>query len=114
MKIYISIPISGNDYNAQQKAAKQTAAKLRRLGCEPVNPFDTPEAPSGLSEKERYAYYMGEDLKRLLMCDAIFMYPVGWQDSKGCIAEHEIAGIYGLKIFRNLFEVAADIIEEDE
>lgn len=73
MKIYISIPISNRDLAAQQAKAIYIAENLRELGHEPVNPFDTPEAPQGLNDKEQYAYYMGEDLKRLLTCDAVYL-----------------------------------------
>lgn len=95
MKIYISIPISGHDLAAQRAKAKEIADKLRKLGHEPVNPFDTPEAPPDMSDKERYAYYMGEDIKRLLMCDAIVICE-GWNKSKGCCLEFHAASIYGL------------------
>lgn len=101
MKIYISIPITGHAPEAQRAKAAAIADEIRNLGHEPVNPFDTPEAPAGLNEKERYAYYMGEDIKRLLLCDAILMCE-GWRFSKGCKAEYEVAGCYDLARFRNL------------
>ncbi len=97
MRIYISIPISGHDLATQQQKALEIADKLRELGHEPISPLPPPEAPSGLSEKEKYAYYMGRDVERLLTCDAIFMCE-GWQKSKGCCAENEIAKVYGLYI----------------
>lgn len=90
MRIYISIPISNFDLSKQQAKAREIADKLRELGHEPVNPFDTPKAPQVLSEKEQYAYYMGEDIKRLLMCDAVYFHPK-WTKSKGCGIEHDIA-----------------------
>lgn len=96
MKIYISIPISGCNIEKQCATASEIADKLRKLGHYTVNPFDTPEAPQGLSEKERYAYYMGEDLKCLLTCDAVFLCP-GWKYSKGCQLEARAARIYGLQ-----------------
>lgn len=98
MRIYISIPITGHDLATQQALASQIAEKIRALGHEPVNPFDTPLAPPGMSEKERYAYYMGEDVKRLLMCDAAYFHPQ-WTKSKGCSTEHDIAIRYGLERF---------------
>lgn len=96
MRIYISIPISGLPIEQQQAKAREIAKRLRELGHEPVNPFDTPEAPKGLSDKERYAYYMGEDLKRLLTCDAIF-FCEGWYESKGCRLEADVAIMYKLQ-----------------
>lgn len=52
MRIYISIPISNHDLATQRATANKIAEKIKALGHEPVNPFDTPEAPKGMSEKE--------------------------------------------------------------
>jgi hypothetical protein len=98
MKIYISIPISGKDLMTQTGKALEIAEKIKALGHEPVNPFDTPLAPLEMSYKESYAYYMGEDIKRLLMCDAAYFHPE-WTKSKGCSTEHDIAVRYGLERF---------------
>ena len=113
MKIYISIPITGCDIDTQRTKAAEIADKIRALGHKPVNPFDTPQPPAGLSDKERYAYFMGEDIKRLIMCDAIYM-SAGWTKSKGCKAEYEVAGCYNLTRFRNLaiIPIAADRIPD--
>lgn len=46
MRIYISIPISGHDLATQRATASEIAEKIKALGHEPVNPFDTPDAPS--------------------------------------------------------------------
>ena len=40
---------------------------------------------------------MGKDIEALLECDAIYMCE-GWQNSKGCMAEFEVARIYGKEI----------------
>lgn len=101
MKIYISIPITGHNLATQRAKAAEIAEKIKALGHEAVNPFDTPEPSEGLSEKERYAYYMGEDVKRLLMCDAIFLCE-GWKKSKGCKVEYATADYYGLSVFHNI------------
>lgn len=98
MKIYISIPIRGKDLAIQQTLAYQIAERIKALGYEPVNPFDTPLAPPEWSERQKYAYYMGEDIKRLLMCDAAYFHPE-WTKSKGCSTEHDIAVRYGLERF---------------
>lgn len=101
MTIYLSIPITGHALVTQKAKAAEIAEQIRALGHEPVNPFDTPEPPAELSERERYAYYMGEDIKRLLMCDAILLCE-GWRKSKGCNLEHETANAYGLLVFHNI------------
>jgi hypothetical protein len=40
---------------------------------------------------------MGRDIQALLECDAVY-FCRGWQDSKGCQAEYEVAKIYGKKM----------------
>ena len=104
MKIYISIPISGHDLTTQTAQATEIAEKIKALGHEPVNPFDTPLAPPEMTDKEKYAYYMGEDIKRLLMCDAAYFHP-GWIESKGCCTEHDIAVRYRLVRFYALSDI---------
>lgn len=101
MRIYISIPISNHDLATQRAKAAEIAEKIKALGHEPVNPFDTPEAPPGMSEKERYAYYMGEDIKRLLMCDAAY-FCEGYYKSAGCRTEVSVADNYGIIRFHDL------------
>lgn len=98
MRIYISIPISGLDLATQRVKADKIAEMIKAFGHEAVNPFDTPEAPPEMSEKEKYAYYMGEDIKRLLMCDAAYFHP-HWTKSKGCRIEHHAAVTCGLETF---------------
>lgn len=46
---------------------------------------------------EEYAEHMGKDIQALLECDAV-MFLQGWHDSKGCLAEFEVAKIYGKKL----------------
>lgn len=96
MRIYISIPISGLQIEQQRAKAREIAKKLKELGHEPVNPFDTPPPNGNLSDKEQYNYYIGEDLKRLLTCDAIFLCE-GWSESKGCRLEAQISLVYDMK-----------------
>lgn len=98
MKIYISIPISHCDIKQQQKTASKIAEVIKRMGHEPVNPFDTPPPPEHLNSDGKYAYYMGEDIKRLLLCDAVYVCN-GWKHSRGCRAEIRLARIYHLSVY---------------
>lgn len=104
MKIYISIPISGHDINEQKAKAYAIAGEIRALGHEPVNPFDTPTPQGDLSETERYAYFMGEDLKRLLLCDAVY-FVAGWTDSRGCMIENAAAYCSGIDSYYYLSNI---------
>lgn len=109
MRIYISLPISGKNIMTQTGIALTVAEQISDLGHEPVNPFDTPLAPPEWSERQKYAYYMGEDVKRLLMCDAVYFHPE-WTKSKGCSTEHDIAVRYGLERFYTF----SDLVPIDE
>lgn len=109
MRIYISIPISNLDLATQRAKAVEIAERIKNLGHEPVNPFDTPEAPPEMSEREKYAYYMGRDIEQLLMCDAVYFHP-HWTKSKGCSTEHDIAVRYGLERFYTF----SDMVSIDE
>lgn len=104
MKIYISIPISGHPIEEQKEKAEYIAERLKALGHEPVNPFDTPEAPVEMNEKEKYAYYIGEDLKRLLTCDAVYLCK-GWSGSRGCRLEAQTALIYDMEQYGRFEDV---------
>lgn len=105
MKIYISIPITGKDIDTQSKLAELIAERLTLRGHTPVNPFSVPAVPSHLSEKEAYAYYMGEDMKMLLTCDAIFMVDRKWSKSKGCSIEHNVACVMDMETFYTIDEI---------
>ena len=58
-----------------------------------ITPFDVNEN----EDKDSYARKMGNDIEALLECDAIYL-SEGWQNSKGCMAEFEVARIYGKEI----------------
>lgn len=106
MTIYISIPISGKDINIQSSLANAIAKKIESKGHIPLNPFSVPEPPSHITtEKEAYAYYMGEDMKMLLACDAILMVDRDWRKSRGCSIEHSAANVMGMGIFYSIYDV---------
>lgn len=102
MRIYISIPITGYDLATQQAKADDIANKLRELGHEPVSPLPPPEVPKCLTEKEEYAFYMGEAIRKLLTCDAIFMADMRWGKSIGCRIEQNAAYVMRLEEFYSI------------
>ena len=91
MRIYISLPITGMETEAREKADK-VKSMLSRAGHEVVNPFDI-YAGKGSA----YADYLCADLRALADCDAIFLCS-GWQFSRGCRIECAFAKEFGLQV----------------
>lgn len=88
-KIYISLPITGLDKDTVISKANDRKKLISFKGYEPVTPFDvSPDSNAS------YAEHMGRDIQALLECDAVY-FCRGWQDSKGCQEEYEVAKIYG-------------------
>lgn len=94
---YISLPISGYDINERicvSEKAKLRAAKILgyKTPMELLN-ISTPfEINSHLSLDE-YSRQMGNDIEAILDSDVVY-FCKGWQNSKGCRAEYEVAQIY--------------------
>lgn len=105
MKVYLSLPISGQPTKERMAYANQVKDKLMKEFCQDddffknlfemkiITPFDVNEN----EDKDSYARKMGNDIEALLECDVICMCE-GWQNSKGCMAEFEVARIYGKEI----------------
>lgn len=91
-KVYISIPVTGEDYNDQRNHAYVVSANLAQKGYEVVSPFDiikTLNTP--------YNECIGKCVAELLECDAIYLCK-GWNRSKACRAELEVALVYDKNI----------------
>lgn len=89
MKVYISIPISGQDEKKVREHADRIKAALSRAGHRPINPFDiyVGQAPT-------YVESLCSGLQTLADCDAIFLCE-GWQFSRGCRIEANFAKEFG-------------------
>ena len=100
-RIYLSLPIKDTGYTTKERM--KYADELRKLlelrygvrneNVIVITPFDVNEN----EDKDSYARKMGNDIEALLECDAIYLCE-GWQNSKGCMAEFEVARIYGKEI----------------
>lgn len=91
-KVYISLPITGEDYNNKRNHAYVVAVNLEQKDYEAVTPFD---AVPSLSTP--YNEAMGRCVSALLECDAIYLCK-NWQNSKGCMAELQVALVYGKEV----------------
>lgn len=91
-KVYISGPIAGYDINERKLAFLKVQRMLETIGYQPVNPFD-----NGVPDDEHWRVHMKADIAMLVQCDAIYMMP-GWELSKGCKLELDVATSCGIRL----------------
>lgn len=81
-KVYVSIPITGENYNDQRNHAFVVATNLFQKDYDVITPFDVA---------------MGKCIEALLDCDVIYLCK-NWQKSKGCLTELQTALVYGKEV----------------
>ena len=91
-KVYISGPIAGYDMAERKLAFLKVQHMLETLGYQAVNPFD-----NGVPDDEHWSVHMKADIAMLVQCDAIYMMP-GWELSKGCKLELDVATSCGIRL----------------
>lgn len=92
MRIYISLPITGKEKEAREKADR-IKTMLSKMGWEVINPFDIYVGPNAT-----YGQYLGADITALIdHAQAIFLCK-GWRESPGCNIERCVAEQCGKKI----------------
>lgn len=104
MKIYISLPMTGYTKTVKRRYDEAYKELIQRFGNDvnitgPTNVDDFDD--NGLdpnSPNHTWAWHMGEDVKVLLECDAIYLCR-GWFDSEGCRIERAIAVTHNIKIY---------------
>lgn len=91
-KVYISGPIAGYDLNERKLAFLKVQHMLESLGYQTANPFD-----NNVPDDAHWRVHMRADIGMLLHCDAIYMMP-GWELSKGCKLELDVATSCGIRL----------------
>ena len=91
-RVYISGPIEHYDLEERKAQFKETALSLVRLGYHPINPFN-----NGLPQPGDWRKHMKADIRLLLGCQYITLLP-GWEKSKGCRLELDVAMSTGLDL----------------
>lgn len=101
-KIYISLPISGQEETYEQRLAAAVAFVKARLP--EYRRIVTPKeiamllVNSTVIPNPEYKDYLLTDLHFITQCHAVFM-SNGWKNSKGCLAEYHFAVATGKKIY---------------
>ena len=93
-KVYISGAIEHLDIEERKKAFKVAEDNMRCCGFEPINPFN-----NGVDVNADWREHMKVDIKNLLDCDYILMLK-GWELSKGCKLEFDVATSCGIKVLQ--------------
>jgi nucleoside 2-deoxyribosyltransferase len=101
-KIYISLPIAFQENTVYERNEKgKSYVNENYPEYETISPIDVnklnDEVLANHLELEKTAYYMGQDIEQVILCDAILMCP-GWENSKGCKVEKFTAETYGKEI----------------
>lgn len=92
-KIYISGKITGLPMNEVIAKFNAAEAKIRKFGFTPICPLD-----NGLPHDAEWADHVGEDIKLLLKCDAIYLLD-DYDKSEGALIELDIARRQRMPIF---------------
>ncbi|MCH4241676.1 MAG: DUF4406 domain-containing protein [Prevotella sp.] len=93
-RVYISGPIAHYDLPERILAFRKEEEKLRASGYVPVNPFN-----NGLPQTSNWRQHMKADMYMLLRCQYIYFMP-GWELSKGCKLELDVATSTGIKVLK--------------
>lgn len=101
MKIMISQPMAGKEYDAILREREKTVRKLEAMGHTVADTILTAEPPK---DSHAALWYFSLSLGIMSQCDGVLFLP-GWESARGCRIEHEAAVAYGLKTFFSVQEV---------
>lgn len=90
--MYISGAIAHHDLQERKAAFKAVQEWLEGMGFEAVNPFS-----NGLPDEAHWMEHMRADIGLLVECDYICMLR-GWEWSKGCKLELDVATSCGIQV----------------
>jgi hypothetical protein len=101
MKIMISQPMAGKEYDEVLREREKTVRKLEAMGHTVADTVLMVEPPD---EGNVRLFYLSYSLNLMSQCDGVLFLP-GWEEARGCRIEHEAAVGYDLKVFYSLDEV---------
>ena len=87
-KIFVSLPVNGEDYVDQRNHAFVVATNLAQNGYEVITQFDVEK-----SVTTPFNETIANHIEAMLECDGIYLCR-GWSDSRVCQAVLQVALIY--------------------
>ena len=102
MKIMISQPMAGKEYDAILREKEKTVRKLEAMGHTVADTVLTATPPE---DGHVSLWYLSWALEKMSQCDGV-LFLHGWEYARGCKIEHAAAVAYGLKVFYSVPDVA--------
>ena len=101
-KVFISLPVSGQESTLGERYADAVEWLFANYKDESIATVAQSNIQQMIDDMEsvpqdEYPKYMGEDIEKILECDAILMCD-GWEYSKGCQLEHRAAELFDIEI----------------
>lgn len=101
-KAMLSQPMAGKTDAEIQETRNHAIHVLESRGYEVVNTLFTDEWYSKESMTERGVVnipmtFFSKSIENMALCHAVYFCP-GWQNTRGCVLEHDVAKAYGVKI----------------
>lgn len=102
LRAMISQPMAGKSKEEILSTRSKAVATLEAMGYDVVNTYFNDEWVEQQDMQERGienipVYFLARSLERMASCHAVY-FCIGWENTRGCRAEHKIAKDYGLKI----------------
>lgn len=91
-KVYISGAIEHHDLKERKEIFRAAEVYLALAGYEVINPFN-----NGVPQTAHWREHMRVDIGLLIGCDCIYMLR-GWELSKGCKLELDVASSCGIEV----------------
>lgn len=94
-KAMICQPMRGLTDDEILSVRNEAKSFLESLGYEVINTFFDQSESEGI--KNRPLYCLSKALSKMADCDTVY-FCKGWEDTRGCVIEHNAAAEYGLNI----------------
>jgi hypothetical protein len=115
MRVFVSQPMNGLSDDQVMKTLRDAEEKIRSQygkehpDIEVVSTYKQPEPDTEYATvlthyKNVRLYYLGNSIKILGQCDAIYFCD-GWTKANGCQVEYMIANLYNIPILNDVLEV---------